>query len=82
MDSDQVKNLIEAGLASSEVIVEGSGSSFQLTVVSESFAGLSPVKKQQLVYACLNDQIKDGSIHAVTMQLHTPEEWEKAKRFM
>lgn len=82
MDSDQVKNLIETGLVTNEVIVEGSGSSFQLTVVSDSFAGLTPVKKQQLVYACLNEQIKDGSIHAVTMQLHTPEEWEKARRFV
>lgn len=82
MDSEQVKSLIEAGIDNCEAIVEGSGSNYQLTVVSEAFAGLTPVKKQQLVYACLNEQIKNGSIHAVTMQLHTPEEWVKAKRFL
>jgi len=82
MDSDQVKNLIEAGIDDCEVIVEGGESKYQVTVASDAFAGLSPVKKQQLVYACLNEQIKDGSIHAVTMQLHTLEEWAKAKRFM
>ena len=82
MDSEQVKSLIEAGIEGCEVIVEGSGSKYQLTVASDAFAGLGPVKKQQLVYACLNEHIKDGSIHAVTMKLHTLEEWTKAKRFM
>lgn len=82
MDSEQVKSFIEAGIKDCEAIVEGSGSNYQLTVISQAFADLTPVKKQQLVYACLNEQIKDGSIHAVTMQLHTPEEWAKAKRFM
>ena len=82
MDSERVKSLIEAGIKDCEVIVEGSGNNYQVTVASEAFSGLNPVKKQQLVYACLNEQIKDGSIHAVTMQLHTLEEWAKAKRFM
>ncbi len=53
----------------------------QLTIVSEAFAGLSPVKKQQLVYQCLNPLIADGTLHAVNMKTLTPEEWEKAKRF-
>ena len=82
MDSEQVKSLIEAGFDDCEVIVEGGDSKYQVTVVSEAFSGLNPVKQQQLVYACLNEHIKDGSIHAVTMKLHTLEEWTKAKRFM
>ena len=48
--------------------------------ISERFAGLSPVKKQQLVYATVNQHIASGAIHALSMQTFTPEEWDKKRR--
>lgn len=75
MQATQVKQLIEAQLPSTEVVVEGEGCNFQLLVISDELAGLSPVKRQQQIYALLNEQIADGSIHAVTMKFFTREAW-------
>lgn len=81
MNNEQVKALIEQGMDAVEVLVEGGDGKFQVTIVSGQFDGLSLVKKQQLVYSCLNDNIRDGSIHAVSMNTFTPAEWEKQKLF-
>ena len=80
MDPDQVKQLIEAGLPGCDVTVTGDGSHFDATVIGDIFAGISPVKKQQLVYATVNDKITSGELHALTIKTYTPEEWEKASK--
>ena len=75
MQPSEVKTLIENGIETESVEVEGEGAKFHITVVSGEFAGLLPVKKQQKIYGCLNEQISSGEIHAVTMSLYTPEQW-------
>lgn len=75
MDAQQVQELVAAGIENVDVAVEGGGGKFQVRAVSPAFAGLSKVRKQQLVYGCLNEHIASGAIHAVEMQLFTPEEW-------
>ena len=81
MQAEQVSRLLEAGLPDCEVQVSGDGSHFNILVVGEVFAGMSPVKKQQLVYGVLREQFADGSIHAVdTLKTYTPEQWEQARR--
>ncbi len=80
MEPEQVKKLIAAGLPDCEITVTGDGSHFDATVVGEVFAGLSLVKKQQLVYATVNDKITSGELHAFTIKTYTPEEWEKASK--
>jgi len=47
-----------------------------VTVIGDLFIGLSPVKKQQLVYSCLTDQIADGSIHALGIKTYTADQWQ------
>ncbi len=80
MEPDQVKQLIATGLPDCEITVTGDGSHFDATVIGDVFAGLSPVKKQQLVYATVNDRITSGELHALTIKTFTPEEWEKASK--
>lgn len=75
MQSNEVKALIESSLADARVEVEGEGCNFQLNVISDTLAGLSPVKRQQQIYGLLNDYIADGRIHAVTMKFYTQEAW-------
>ncbi|HSG87722.1 MAG TPA: BolA/IbaG family iron-sulfur metabolism protein [Pseudomonadales bacterium] len=75
MEASAVSALVEAGLASCRVEVEGGGGKFEVTVVGEVFDGLSPVKRQQLVYATLKEVIADGSVHAVTIRTFTPAQW-------
>lgn len=75
MDASAVKNIIESCFQAEYVDVVGEGAKYHVTVVSDAFADLRPVKKQQSIYACLQEHIASGAIHAVTMALYTPSEW-------
>jgi len=75
MQAIEVKNLLEAKLADTQVEVEGEGCNFQLNLIGDELAALSPVKRQQQVYAHLNPWIADGSIHAVTMKFFSRADW-------
>ncbi|CAD5106798.1 BolA family protein [Zestomonas carbonaria] len=75
MQAVEVKNFLEEKLANTLVEVEGEGCNFQLNLISDELAALSPVKRQQQVYAFLNPWIADGSIHAVTMKFFSRAAW-------
>ncbi|MDF2445043.1 MAG: BolA/IbaG family iron-sulfur metabolism protein [Moraxellaceae bacterium] len=81
MTPEEIKSLLSAALPDAEVTVQGEGGKFTVTVVSDRFAGMRPVAKQQLIYAPLNDHIASGAIHAVSMRTFTKEEWRKASLF-
>lgn len=82
MNPEAIKSLLVAAFPEAvDIEVTGEGGKFQVTVVSEEFATMRPVAKQQRVYAPLNAHIASGAIHAVTMRTLTPEEWRKAKLF-
>ncbi|CAN0602837.1 unnamed protein product, partial [Ectocarpus sp. 12 AP-2014] len=70
------ESLVRDAIEDAEVRVEGAGANYDITVISAAFAEMRPVKKQQLVYGALADAIGDGSIHAVNIHTHTPDEWE------
>ncbi len=72
---NEIKEALESAIADSQVEVSSDGSHVHVTVVSPAFEGLSPVKKQQLVYGCLQSAISSGAIHAVHMNTYTPSEW-------
>lgn len=76
MTSEDIKKLLEVGFPQAEIEVQSDGYHAQVVIISEVFEGLSPVKRQQQVYAVLNDKIADGSLHAVVMKLYTPEQWQ------
>ena len=77
MQADELKALLAANFADSQIDVAIDGSHCNILIVSDAFAGMMPVKKQQMVYALINDKIADGTLHAVNMKLHTPEQWAK-----
>lgn len=75
MNSQEIQALLEKAIENAQVIAEGEGCNFQLTIIADAFEGLSTVKRQQLVYAYLQEVIADGTIHAVTMKTYTPEQY-------
>lgn len=81
MTSEDIKALLGAALPEAEILVQGEGGKFTVTVVSDRFQGLRPVAKQQLIYGPLNEHIASGAIHAVSMRTFTKEEWRKAQLF-
>jgi acid stress-induced BolA-like protein IbaG/YrbA len=79
MEPAQIKQLLLSRLADCDVEVSGDGRHFDIVVVGDIFSGLSPVKKQQVVYGALQAEIADGSIHAVNMKTLTRAEWQKSQ---
>lgn len=75
MQAEDIKKLIELGLANSTVTVSGDGRHFEALVISPIFAGKNRIQKQQLVYATLGNKINDGTIHALSIKTFTPDEW-------
>jgi acid stress-induced BolA-like protein IbaG/YrbA len=80
MQNEQIQALLQAQLADCDILVNGDGSHFELTIVGDIFEGLRPLKKQQLVYGVLNEHIASGAIHAVNMKLYTRDEWSASQR--
>jgi BolA-like protein 1 len=56
-------------------VPKGSETHFKVVVVSTRFDGLSPVKRHQLVYGALSQEMK-GGVHALAITSRTPTEWE------
>lgn len=75
METSAIEELLKNELNLEEVYVKGEGSHYQVIAVSDQFAELSRVKQQQLIYAPLNDKIADGTIHALSIKVFTPERW-------
>lgn len=55
-------------------VPEGSESHFKAIIVSDLFAGLRPVQRQQKVFEVLADELAAG-VHALSMQTLTVVEW-------
>lgn len=71
---ESIAELVQAHVQDAAVEVHADGSHFQVAVTSPAFAGLSRVRRQQLVYEAIGELIRDGSVHAVTIRAVTPEE--------
>lgn len=74
MSNADILRLLEAAMPEASIDVQGDGYKYQVNVISGAFIGLNKVKRQQAVYKVLNEHIQSGAIHAVNMQLLTPEE--------
>lgn len=75
MDPQAVAARIRAGLPDAEVEVSGEdGTHFEALVVSERFAGLSPLQKQRLVMDTVKAELASGELHALSIRTLTPAE--------
>ena len=81
MDIKEIETLLKDSLNLAEVYVKGEGSHFNIIAVSDAFADMSRVKRQQFVYAPLNPFIADGSMHAVSIKTFTENDWQRERQF-
>lgn len=77
MQNEELKQLLSEQFPQCEIRIAGDGSHFDALIVSEKFAGLSTLKRQQLVYVAVGKAITDGSLHAINIKAYTPAEWEQ-----
>lgn len=76
MQPNEIEQLIKQGLINADVYVEGDGTHFSALVITAAFEGKSRVQRQQMIYATVNTQLLDGSLHALSTKALTPSEWQ------
>ena len=69
---------IDKGMNTSYLRVIGDGQHFEAVIVSDEFAGLSRIQRQQRVNKTLGERMT-GEIHALSMKTFTPQEWQDKK---
>lgn len=73
---ESIKKTIEQGLTTSYLTVVGDGQHFEAIIVSEEFAGLNRIQRQQRVNKSLGDRVTTD-IHALSMKTYTLQEWQE-----
>ncbi len=80
MNPQQITELIHAGLPGSTAQVTSPDNvHFEAVVISPTFAGKRPLQRHQQVYATLGGAM-GGEIHALALQVFTPEEYASKSR--
>ncbi len=74
MSPEKIQKLIAERMPDARVEVSGGDGKYTANVISEVFDGLPPLKRHRLVYACVNDEIASGELHALTIVAKTPAE--------
>jgi acid stress-induced BolA-like protein IbaG/YrbA len=74
IDSQEIAELIRAGLPGAEVRVESDDNThFAARVVAQAFAGQRSLARHQLIYRALGEKM-GREIHALSIDALTPEE--------
>lgn len=68
-----IERLVRERIDDAQVQASGAGDRFHVRVSSPAFAGLSRVRRQQMVYRAIGHLIRDGALHAVTIETDAPE---------
>ncbi len=73
--TEDYAQLIQQHIPEARASVTGAGGKFEATVISDAFAGKNMLARHRLVYAALDERIKSGELHAVSIRAYTPDEW-------
>ncbi len=83
---ERIEQLLTDELSPNELLVENeshyhhvpkdSETHFKITMMSSSFISLSRIERHRLVNKLLQAELDTG-LHALSMHLYTPEEWQK-----
>jgi len=53
------------------------GQDFAVAIVSPLFVGKMPIARHRMVNALLKDEFETQGLHALSLRLRTPDEWER-----
>lgn len=75
MRMDYFSDLVQQSIADTDAEITGDGSKFEARVISDAFEGLSTLQRHKMIYAVLDEHIKSGAIHALSIKTYTRHEW-------
>lgn len=71
---DIITNAISNDIKYEDLSVEGSESKYTVNIISDEFVGKSTIQRHKMIYAILDQYIKTGEIHALTIKATTLDE--------
>ena len=71
---DTIANAISNVIEYDKLDVEGSESKYTVNIISDEFIGKSIIERHKMIYAVLDQYIKTGEIHALTIKAMTLDE--------
>jgi len=75
MTAEELRSIIQTGLACEHCALEGDGRHWFATIVSAAFEGKRAVQRHKMVYETLGARIHTDEVHALSMKTLTPAEW-------
>ena len=66
---DTIEDRIMSAYPDASVKVALSGRNAEIKISSETLSALSRVQQQKKIYACIDDLISEGVIHAVSIKI-------------
>ncbi|WGL60173.1 BolA family transcriptional regulator [Pigmentibacter sp. JX0631] len=82
MLSHEVKQRIENGIPNTLCSVNefsGGTDHYSVVVVSNSFEGLSSLKRHRMIMDLFKEEMETGEVHALTIKAFTQTQWENEK---
>ena len=74
---DVITKVISDEIIYEDLVVEGSEAKYEVKIVSNIFDGKSLIQRHKIIYALLDNYIKTGEIHALTIKAMTVSESKK-----
>tara|TARA_B100000902_G_C27054451_1_gene785822 strand:- start:554 stop:781 length:228 start_codon:yes stop_codon:yes gene_type:complete len=71
---NKITEIINEKMEYESLSVEGAESKYEINIISNEFDGKSTIQRHKLIYALLDNYIKTGEIHALSIKAKTPSE--------
>ena len=75
LTNEELQHILSAAYPDVEFTVKGDGRHFNITAIGELFANLKKLQRQQKIYQIINRYLNEGTVHAVVLNLFTPDEY-------
>ena len=70
-----IKKVLNGNIDESIISVSGSEAKYTVEIASDMFLGKNTIDRHKIIYALLDEYIKSGEIHALTIKAHTLDEY-------
>jgi|TARA_B100000401_G_scaffold379141_1_gene280348 acid stress-induced BolA-like protein IbaG/YrbA len=70
-----IKKVLNENIDESIISVSGSEAKYTVEIASDMFLGKNTIDRHKIIYALLDEYIKSGEIHALTIKAHTLDEY-------
>jgi acid stress-induced BolA-like protein IbaG/YrbA len=70
-----IKKVLNGNIDESIISVSGSEAKYTVEIASDMFLGKNTIDRHKIIYALLDEYIKSGEIHALTIKAYTLDEY-------